>query len=56
MRRWEKKLSKAIRMPLEKEQALKSELEEYEKTLSEEYWSNWVKNPYKKEMGSFISH
>ena len=52
-------------MPLEKEPALKTfvpanknlpELEEYTQTLKDEYWENWVTNPYKVEKGSFISH
>ena len=65
MRKWEKKLSKAARMPMEKEPALKTfvpankklpELEEYTQILKDEYWENWVTNPYKVEKGSFISH
>ena len=56
MRKWEKKLSKAARMPLEKEPVLKTfvpanknlpELEEYTQVLKDEYGENWVTNPYK---------
>ena len=65
MRAWDKKLSKAVRMNMEKEPAMKEftrvnknldVLESYEGCLSEEYWSKWVCNPYRVERGSFISH
>ena len=65
LRRWEKKLSKAVLMPAEKEPALKvfspvntnlPVLEEYEGTLSDEYWSSWTCNPCREEKGSSINN
>ena len=58
-------MSKAVLMPAEKEPALKvfspvntnlPVLEEYEGTLSDEYWGSWTCNPYREEKGSFINH
>ena len=65
MRRWDKKLSKATRMEMEAEPAMKEfkqvnenleVLEKYEGDLGEDYWDKWVKNPYKMERGSIINH
>ena len=65
MREWEKKMSKATRMPPEKEPDLKvfapvnpnlEVLGNYEGDLGDHYWNKWEKNPYRKEKGSFIKH
>ena len=64
-RSWEKKLSKAMKMPREEEPALKEfcpanknvpRLQEYGADLGDAYWDTWVCNSYKKEQGSFINH
>ena len=65
MRRWEKKLDKALRMEKEVEPPLKTFkalntnltiLEEYGKELGDDYWAVWEGNSYKEERGSLIDH
>ena len=65
MRRWEKKLDKAVRMEKEVEPPLKTFkavnenliiLEEYDKVLGDDYWAVWEANDYRQERGSLIDH
>ena len=65
MRRWDKKLDKAVRMEREVEPPLKTfkavnknliVLEKYDKVLGDDYWAVWKPNDYKLERGSLIDH
>ena len=65
MRRWDKKLDKAVRMEREVEPPLKTSkavnknlivLEKYDKVLGDDYWAVWKPNDYKLERGSLIDH
>ena len=65
MRKWEKKLEKAVRMEKEVEPQLKNFtavnrnlkiVEEYGKVLGEDYWAVLEGNSYREEKGSLIDH
>ena len=65
MRRWEKKLDKAVPMEKEVEPPLKTFkavnenliiMEEYGKVLEDDYWAVWEANIYRQERRSLIDH
>jgi hypothetical protein len=65
LRRWDKKLEKAVRKDPEEEPPPKqfnpknsnlTILEDYPKVLGKEYWDRWEGNGYRATTGSMIDH